>query len=104
MQLLKSRISKMIKSNNNTYITLVQTPAPDPYSQPSTYKLSSNEQLGQPGDELDIVCSLRSWVKIKPYVEKDTGIKKEFWEQNTIFDVTDFKPSVNATPLSAASK
>lgn len=87
---LSGRISKMVK-NGSSFLTLFQTPAPDAYSQPSTYKVVSSDQLGQPGDELNLTCSVRSWVKIKPYKEKDTGIGKEFWEQNIMFDVVSFE-------------
>lgn len=97
MQLsITGRIQKMVRHNND-YLTVIQTPAPDPYSQPSTYKVNSPQQLGQIGDELKLTCSVRAWVRAKPYTDKETGVSKEFWEQNLLLTVIQSEP-VKATP------
>ncbi|WP_297188564.1 hypothetical protein [uncultured Porticoccus sp.] len=94
---MTARLSKMVKLPNS-FQTLVQTPAPDQYSQPSTFKVISDRQLGQPGDEVQLTLDLRAWVRHKQYVEKGTGLEKEFWDQQLIFSVLDCEPANKSAP------
>lgn len=71
---------------NGNVQTILATPAPDPYSQPQTYLLRSKAQLGQVGQEIHVLADLRGFVRLKNFVNKQTGMQDEFWEGNIFLD------------------
>ena len=87
-------IGKIEESNlfGKTWITLLITPAPDSYSQPSTFKLKSDAALGSPGDEIKATCDISGYIRRRPYKDKDTGQQKTFVEDTVNFSVTKVEP------------
>lgn len=69
---------------NGKYISLITTPAPDPYSQPSKFKVNSESQLGAIGQEVSLDVTVSGFVREKPYTDKQTGQRKIFHEDNVI--------------------
>lgn len=55
-------------------ISLVAIPAPDPYSRPGLVEIRSNSLLGQRGDDIQVLCKIGGY-KRKAYevVDKKTG-------------------------------
>lgn len=74
--------------DNGKYRYLLVTPAPDAYSQPSSYKLQSDNQLGQIGQEITVDVEMSGFVRKKPYEDKQTRQPKIYWEDNVIFRAT----------------
>lgn len=87
--------------NNNTHTTLLMTPAPDSYSQPSTYKLKSDMPLGNVGQEITVECQMRGFIRRRSYNDKQTGQPKTFLDDNVVFSV--FKVHAKPEPVRAAS-
>lgn len=48
---------------NGKYISLITTPAPDPYSQPSKFKVNSESQLGAIGQEVSLDVTVSGFVR-----------------------------------------
>lgn len=80
---LKGRIEET-QFDNGSYRYLLVTPAPDAYSQPSSYKLQSDNQIGQPGQEVVVNVRMSGFVRKKPYNDKKTQQPKVYWEDNVI--------------------
>lgn len=74
--------------HNGRYSTYVTTPAPDAYTQPSSYRLYSESQLGNSGSEITVTCTIRGFIRNKSYQDKQTGQQKVFHEDNVFFDAT----------------
>jgi len=66
--------------------TVVSAPAPDAFSHPSKFRLSSDNPLGQIGSLIDVDCSLRGVVVQKAYLDKNTGQQKMIDNASTYFD------------------
>ena len=88
--------------HNGTHTTLLMTPAADAYSQPSTYKLKSDNALGNEGDEVTATCEMRGFVRNKQYRDKNTGQPKEFDEDNVIFSVKAVRPAKQPAAVKSA--
>jgi hypothetical protein len=85
---MKARIDSS-EFHNDRYTTQVTTPAPDNYSQPSSFKLSSSKELGPVKGEITVMVSVRGFIKHKPYKDKNTGQNKVFHEANVFLDVVE---------------
>lgn len=75
--------------------TVVSAPAPDAFSHPSKFRLSSDNPLGQIGSLIDVDCSLRGVVVQKAYLDKNTGQQKIIDNASTYFDVFAVRPVIN---------
>lgn len=75
--------------------TVVSAPAPDAFSHPSKFRLSSDNPLGQIGSLIDVDCSLRGVVVQKAYLDKNTGQQKMIDNASTYFDVFAVRPVIN---------
>lgn len=84
--------SSEIYQNKN--YTIVSVPAPDAYSHPSKFRVTSDRALGVIGSVLDLDCSIRGMVRPKKYVDKTTGQQKEYIETDVYFDVFAVRPHV----------
>lgn len=73
---------------NNRHTTVVTTPAPDSYSQPSSFKVFSDSALGAIGNEVELDVSVRGFVREKRYKDKNTGQEKVFQEDNVFLDAS----------------
>lgn len=89
--ILKGRIDH-IQLHEGRYFHVVTTPAPDAYTKPSRYKLSSRQQLGTEGAEITVQVTISGSVFEKSYRDKQTGIQKVYHEANVYMD------AVPATP------
>jgi len=74
--------------------TVVSAPAPDAFSHPSKFRLSSDNPLGQIGSLIDVDCSLRGVVVQKAYLDKNTGQQKMIDNASTYFDVFAVRPAM----------
>ncbi|MEA3301074.1 MAG: hypothetical protein U9R22_12695 [Pseudomonadota bacterium] len=90
--------------HNGVHTTILVTPAPDAYSQPSSYKLKSDNMLGQPGQEITADIAMRGFIRRKPYKDKNTGQPKMFFEDNVILSVVSSQIKPVSAPVAAVSK
>lgn len=70
------------RNGNTVYRTLITAPAPDAYSQPSSYKLVSDTSLGGNGSEITVDVTMTGFIRKKDYRDKETNQPKTFWEDN----------------------
>jgi hypothetical protein len=83
---LKGRIDHTEFYNGN-HMHVITTPAPDAYSQPSSFKVRGPVQLGPVGQEIETHVQLSGFVRRKPYKDKQTGQDKVYWEDNVFLEV-----------------
>lgn len=74
------------------YYTIVSTPAPDEFSNPSSFRLVSSSSLGNPEDRIKATISISGYVRSKRYKDKNTGELKDFSDCNTYLSVVSFTP------------
>ena len=86
---------------NGKYMVVVVTPAVDAYSQPSSFKVRAQNQLGNIGEEVALEVEVSGYVQRKTYLNKKTNQSEIFNEANVYFDVLTVK-SFKA-PLAKAS-
>lgn len=101
---MKSQLSGRIEDtqfHNGTYTTILTEAAADAYSQPSSFKLRSDMELGPIGAEISVELEIRGFVRRKPYKDKQTGQPKVFLEDNTILSVTRVVPKAVTPPAAA---
>jgi len=67
--------------------TVVSAPAPDAFSHPSRYRITSDQQLGQVGQLIDIEATMRGVVRGKSFTDKNTGQVRHYDECDVYFDV-----------------
>ena len=79
---------------NQKMYTIISTPAPDAFSHPSKYRVTSDKTIGNTGAVLDIDCTLRGMVRPKNYTDKATGQPKTYIETDVYFDVYAVRPHV----------
>lgn len=65
---------------------VVTLPAPDSYSQPSSIKFKSPQQLGSVGQEIESHVRMSGFVRKKDYKDKVTQQDKTYWESNVFFE------------------
>lgn len=61
--------TQRVTPSGTTFRTLVKTPAPDHFSNPSTFEVRSKTRLGKPGDMLEVNCELLGYSR--SYGNKD---------------------------------
>lgn len=44
-----------------SFMTLVKTPAPDPFTAPSTVEIRSGVRIGSVGEEVELFCNLKGY-------------------------------------------
>lgn len=93
VQLIGVRVEKTEFYQGKHY-TVVAAPAPDAFSFPSKYRVTSDKQIGANGNVLDITCTMRGVVRPKNYVDKNTGQQKSYDECDVYFDVFGCVPHV----------
>lgn len=79
--------------HNNRYFTTVTTPAPDAFSHPSRFRVSSNQPLGSPGQAVKLTCRVSGIVREKSYRDKNTGQPKIFHDANVSLEVVNVEAS-----------
>ncbi|RYY72950.1 MAG: hypothetical protein EOO52_19990 [Gammaproteobacteria bacterium] len=84
------------------HYTVLAAPAPDAFSFPSKYRVTSDKPLGNQGTVLDVECTMRGVVRPKSFVDKQTGQQKSYDECDVYFDVQHSQLHVALTPLAAA--
>lgn len=77
---------------NQKMYTVVSTPAPDAFSHPSKYRVTSDKAIGNVGAVVDIDCTMRGMVRPKNYTDKQTGQPKTYVETDVYFDVYAVRP------------
>lgn len=90
--------------HNHTYTTILTEAAADAYSQPSSFKLRSDMELGAIGSEITAEIEIRGFVRRKPYKDKQTGQPKVFLEDNTILSVIRVVPKAVQQPAAAVKQ
>jgi len=80
------------------YYTVVASPAPDEFSHPSKFRVTSEHALGNVGTVLNIQAEMRGLVKNKQYVDKQTGQQKQYDECSVYFDVVKHEVFVPRQP------
>jgi hypothetical protein len=71
--LVRGRIDASRRYEQLRYTRIV-TPAPDPYSRPQTVEIRSKSQLGQKGDEVQVLAQLGGFTrKAFRSTDKETG-------------------------------
>lgn len=99
---LTCRIDRSYFQNAKHY-TLVSTPAVDSYSMPSSFRLTSDKDLGSKGDTIEVEVSLSGFVRGKEYVDRNTGEKKEYIDSNVFFNVISSKPHLSQVKIQKQS-
>lgn len=85
------RIDKSyFSSDSQKYYTIVSTPAPDEFSMPSSFRLTSAQSLGNVGDKINAKIALSGYVRQKKYKDNKTGEMKDFTDCNTYLNVEKF--------------
>ena len=77
---------------NQKMYNVVSTPAPDTFSHPSKYRVTSDKAIGNVGQVVDIDCTMRGMVRPKNYTDKQTGQPKTYVETDVYFDVHAVRP------------
>jgi len=44
-----------------SFLTLIKTPAPDPFTSPSTVEVRSGVRIGSVGEEVELFCNLKGY-------------------------------------------
>lgn len=83
--LMNARIEKTLYINNR-YTAVVTTPAKDQYSKPSSFKLQSDERLGDVGQECTFEVEVSGFVKENNYKDKQTGESKVYYDGNVYLE------------------
>lgn len=83
---LKGRIESH-RMYNGQYFTEFATPAPDAYSKPQTFQLRSKSQLGQPGQEITVLCRLEGFLESFQFRNKTTGIMETGTKPHVFLEV-----------------
>ena len=89
------------------HYTVLSAPAPDAFSFPSKYRVTSDRALGNPGMLLDVECTLRGVVRPKSFTDKQTGQIKNYDECDVYFDVINSAvhvPPVETQPRPSAAR
>ncbi len=77
--------------HNNRYFTIVTTPAPDSFSHPSRFKVTSDQPIGQQNQNIELHLSVGGIVREKSYRDKQTGMNKTFLEPDVYLNVISSK-------------
>lgn len=59
-----------VRTWEKKFYTQIITPAPDPYSKPSSFEIASDAQFGTPGQEVKITCALSGFINEFQYNDK----------------------------------
>jgi len=78
--ILKGKIVSQEFINGNNY-SVVAEAAKDAYSQPSSYKIKSVQQLGQNEQEVTLSVEIGGYIKHTNYKDKETGQPKVYDNQ-----------------------
>lgn len=52
---------KTVQRYENRLDHVVATPAPDPYSKPSLFRVNAPVKLGAPGDDIEVLCTFNGF-------------------------------------------
>lgn len=96
VNLVGVRIEKSEFFQNKQY-TVVAAPAPDVFSFPSKYRVTSDKPIGNVGSVLDLQCTMKGVVRPKTYKDKETGQQKQYDECDVYFDVFGVQQHVTPT-------
>ncbi len=77
--------------------TVVAVPAPDAFSHPSKFRVSSAQPLGNVGNVINLELSMRGVVRPKTFVDRNTNQQKSFDECDVYFDVIKSEVHVSTT-------
>ena len=98
-------LCRIDKTHFNTdyqkHYTIVSTPAPDQFSKPSIFRLTSETPLGSVGDTIEADVELSGYVRHEKYRDKNTNEMKVYDKAVTYLNVVKFKKA--ALPIKQAS-
>lgn len=97
---MKGRIKESnFHQPNGKYYSVIDTPAKDEYSQPSSFKVQSTISLGPVGGVVSLHVSISGYVKKERWTDKITGEQKSMDKQVIFFDaeLDQLKPAVKAS-------
>lgn len=83
---IEGKITRQRRHERKFY-TIITAAAADVYSMPAMIEVRSDEQLGQEGDVVKIICRVSGFVRQFDYTERGTGIRKKGDDFVAIFDV-----------------
>lgn len=86
------------EQHNGKFYTVITMPAPDAFSHPSKFKLTSAGQIGPVNSVVDVQVVISGMVRQRNYFDKQTGHQKSFQEPDVFLNV------VSATPHVAEGK
>lgn len=92
------------EQHNGKFFTVITMPAPDAFSHPSRYKLSSDRVIGQQGMVMDVQVELSGMVRQRNYFDKQTGQQKSFQEADVYLNAVGWQPSQQAQQPAADGK
>lgn len=73
---ISGRILEAMK-RDQTWYTLVTTPAPDAYSHPQTLEIRSKQKIGSAGEDCQVGVMVGGFRRKQQYADKETGELKE---------------------------
>lgn len=97
MQLMAFKMIARIEStefHEQKYYTVVTTPAPDAFSHPNRFKVTSDQMIGQLTQAVELELSVGGIVREKPYQDKVTRQPKVFMEAQVYLNVISSKPHI----------
>ncbi|MGH1463547.1 MAG: hypothetical protein K6L74_07505 [Neptuniibacter sp.] len=71
------------------HYTRVVTPAPDQYSQPSSFEIRSSNLMGHIGQEVSGYLTMSGYVRERPYTDKNTGEMKTASDKVVFLDLVE---------------
>lgn len=86
LNLIGVRIEKTEVYQGKNY-TVVAAPAPDAFSYPSRFRLTSEKPIGNVGNFMDIDCTIRGVVRPKTFLDRNTGQQRSYDESDVYFEV-----------------
>jgi len=54
-------VKQGVSKGKTTFLTLIKTPAPDPFTSPSTVEVRSTARLGSVGEEVEVFANLKGY-------------------------------------------
>lgn len=71
--------------DDGRFVINVLQAAHDEYSSPNTFAVMADRKFAEVGELVDIVVTLRAWIKKNRYVDKQ-GVEQEIYNQNMACD------------------
>lgn len=81
---------KIIRTDyyQSKYYSIVAEAAPDLYTQPSSFRVCTEQGVGSSGDEVQLMVDISGYCRMKNYIDKSTGEQKSFPDQKVYFNAS----------------